>query len=446
MPPACPDRVLLLSMHTSPVDQPGSGDAGGMNVYVWHLARALAQAGWLVDMATLDRDPSHAEGVHPTDLAPGIRLLAVSLPGAATAPKQDLPCFAEPFGRALAHFYDGDDAAPRVMHAHYWLSGVAGTELADALAAPLVLTLHTSAAAKNLRAGADESPEPREREDAERRIISRACRTVVNTPVEGRQLVELYGADPSRIEVIPPGVDPTVFHPAPQNPTSRSIQPVAVPRTGEHTTVRPGSGPDAASPAPAEPPGRPAPFTVLCAGRMQPLKGQQVLVRALGQLRRTHPEPPVRLVLAGTGSPEFLDHLRELAGAEGVAGDVVLCGSLPRPELARLMGSVDAVAVPSSSETFGLVAVEAQACGTPVLATDVDGLRYAVRDGETGRLVPGRDPAVWAEALHRAAADPAAWRAMSQAAAQRARELTWDDVAAQHVRTYLACAGTGATA
>ena len=222
MPPACPDRVLLLSMHTSPVDQPGSGDAGGMNVYVWHLARALAQAGWLVDMATLDRVPSHAEGVHPSDLAPGIRLLAVSLPGAGAAPKQDLPRFAEPFGRALAHFYDGHDAAPRVLHAHYWLSAVAGLELAGHLHAPLVLTLHTSAAAKNLRAGADEAPEPREREDAERRVISRACRTVVNTPAEKRQLVELYGADPARIAVIPPGVDPTVFRPAPRDPRSQS--------------------------------------------------------------------------------------------------------------------------------------------------------------------------------------------------------------------------------
>ncbi|WP_406018114.1 glycosyltransferase [Kocuria rhizophila] len=446
MPPACPDRVLLLSMHTSPVDQPGSGDAGGMNVYVGHLARALAQAGWLVDMATLDRDPSRAEGVHPSDIAPGIRLLAVSLPGAGAAPKQDLPRFAEPFGRALAHFYDGRGAAPRVLHAHYWLSAVAGLELAGHLHAPLVLTLHTSAAAKNLRAGADEAPEPREREDSERRIISRACRTVVNTPAEKQQLVELYGADPARIAVIPPGVDSTVFRPASQDQIPRSLPTTAVPRGGERGAVRPAAGPGPAVRAPAQFPGQPEPFTVLCAGRMQPLKGQQVLVRALGRLRRAHPETPVRLVLAGTGSPEFLDHLRELARAEGVAGDVVLRGSLPRPELARLMGSVDAVAVPSSSETFGLVAVEAQACGTPVLATDVDGLRYAVRDGETGRLVPGRDPAVWAEALHRAAADPTAWRAMSQAAARRARELTWDDVAAQHVRAYLACAGDGPTA
>ena len=446
MPPACPDRVLLLSMHTSPVDQPGSGDAGGMNVYVWHLARALAQAGWRVDMATLDRDPSRTEGVHPTDLALGIRLLAVSLPGAGAAPKQDLPRFAEPFGRALAHFYDGDDAAPRVLHAHYWLSAVAGVELAEHLHAPLMLTLHTSAAAKNLRAGADEAPEPRERQEAERFVVSRACRTVVNTPVEKHQLVELYGADPERVEVIPPGVDPTVFRPVPREPLPRSPRSAAVPRAGDHPAAHPDDAPSAPSGYPGAFPDHQAPFTVLCAGRMQPLKGQQVLVRALGQLRRTHPETPVRLVLAGAGSPEFLNHLRELARTEGVAGDVVLRGSLPRPELARLMGSVDAVAVPSSSETFGLVAVEAQACGTPVLATDVDGLRYAVRDGETGRLVPGRDPAVWAEALHRAAADPSAWRAMSHAATRRARELTWDDVAARHAGAYLACAGAAATA
>ena len=173
---------------------------------------------------------------------------------------------------------------------------------------------------------------------------------------------------------------------------------------------------------------------------MQPLKGQQILVRALGELHRSHPDVPVRLILAGVGSPDFLAHLRELADAGGVASAVDFRGSLPREDLARLMGRVDAVAVASSSETFGLVAVEAQACGTPVLATDVDGLCYAVRDGETGRLVPDREPASWADALYRAARDPGAWRAMSHAARLRARELTWDDVAAQHAAAYLACA------
>ncbi|RLY94446.1 glycosyltransferase [Kocuria tytonicola] len=419
MPSPRPDRVLLLSMHTSPVDQPGSGDAGGMNVYVWHLAHALAQAGWRVDAATLNRRPEHTEGVRAEEIAPGIRLLSVAVPGAAAAPKAELPRFTADFGAALARFYarasqDDDAAAPRVLHAHYWLSAAAGVVVSEALNVPLVLTLHTSAAAKNLRAGPDEPREPAEREHAERDLVSRVCCTVVNTPVEGEQLVALCGADPAKVRVIPPGVDPAVFHPPGDGPQDR----------GQH----------------------PAPFTVLCAGRMQPLKGQQVLVRALGILRREHPEVPVRLVLAGTGSPEFLEHLRELARVEGVAGDVVFRGSLPRPELARLMGAVDAVAVASSSETFGLVAVEAQACGTPVLATDVDGLRYAVRDGRTGVLVPGRDPAVWARELLRAAREPQRWRAMSQAAVRRARELTWDDVAAQHAAAYRACAPARPTA
>ncbi|GAA2512159.1 MAG: glycosyltransferase [Kocuria sp.] len=423
MPHPDPRHVLLLSMHTSPVDQPGSGDAGGLNVYVWHLARALAQAGWRVDMATLDRDPAHGAGVRSATVADGVRLLTVALPGAARTPKSGLPGFAPRFGRALAAHYDRDGASPDVLHAHYWLSGVAALETAAVQAArgrdvPVVLTLHTSAAAKNLRAGPDEVPEPREREDSERDLVARACHTIVNTPAEREQVVELYGARPERVVVIPPGVDTTVFHPG-----------------AAHAAAGPserGSDRDSAA--------RAHPFTVLCAGRVQPLKGQQVLVRALGLLRREHPESPVRLVLAGVGAPEFLDRLHELAAEEGVTDAVQFLGSLPRPELAGLMGAVDAVAVPSSSETFGLVAVEAQACGTPVMATDVDGLRYAVRDGETGWLVPGRDPADWARAMHRAASEPRLWGAMSPAAQARAQELTWDDVAAAHARTYLACA------
>ena len=426
-----------------------------MNVYVWHLAHALAQAGWLVDMATLERDPQVAPGVRTEQIAPGVRLLSVSVPGAAAASKAELPRFTEGFATALAHFYprahgDDDAAAPRVVHAHYWLSAAAGLPLTASLDVPLVLTLHTSAAAKNLRAGPDEPREPAEREDAERELVSRACCTVVNTPLEADQLVELCGTDPERVRVIPPGVDPTVFHPPLEG--TPDLDPPAAGSTPEGPAAEGGTAP-AAEPHPG---GAAAPsedreesaaaFTVLCAGRMQPLKGQQVLVRALGILRREHPEVPVRLVLAGTGSPAFLDHLHELARAEGVAGDVVFLGPLPRPRLARVMGSADAVAVASSSETFGLVAVEAQACGTPVLATDVDGLRYAVRDGRTGVLVPGRDPAVWAQELLRAAREPRRWRAMSHAAVLRARELTWDDVAAQHAAAYRACARTGSTA
>ncbi|WP_320414960.1 glycosyltransferase [Kocuria sp. cx-116] len=419
MPQQTPPRVLLVSMHTSPVDQPGSGDAGGMNVYVLHLARSLSRRGWAVDMATLDRDPSHPAGVSVNQLPDGPRLLAVAVPGAATAPKQRLPAFALAFGRALAAFYH-DDAVPLLVHAHYWLSAVASREIRAQLNIPLMLTLHTSAAVKNLRAGPGENPEPVARERAEQEVVATSCTLVVNTPAEADHMVELYGAPRERIRVIPPGVDPAVFYP--------------VVKTAPH--------PHRA--AQSDRVGAP-PFTVLCAGRMQPLKGPQVLVAALGLLRRTHPESAVHLILAGAGSPEFLAELHRLTQDHGVADAVQFRGSMPAAELAELMRSADAVAMPSSSETFGLVALEAQACGTPVLATNVDGLRYAVQDHRTGWLVPGRTPQLWAEALYRAASNPEHWRAMSRAAAERARELTWDHAAAQHEVAYMRCAGERVT-
>lgn len=399
----------MVSMHTSPVDQPGSGDAGGMNVYVLQLARSLARRGRLVDLATLQRDPG-AEGITVTTLEPGLRLVSVAVPGAAHASKAQLADFGPAFGSALRAFYD--ETAPDLVHAHYWLSGVAARELCAAAGIPLVLTLHTTAAVKNLRAGEGENPEPRHREDAERELIRDACVTVVNTPAEAEQMVELYGADPDRLRVIPPGVDPAVFHPLP-----RSI-----------------------------PPGTDGPFTVLCAGRLQPLKGPQLLVAALGLLREHHPEAEIRLVLAGTGAPDFLDSLHRQVQALGIEDAVEFHGSMPSSELAGLMRRADAVAMPSSSETFGLVALEAQACGTPVLATDVDGLRFAVTDGVTGRLVAGRTPELWARALQRAAAHPEQWRALGRAAAERTRHVTWDAVAHRHAAIYTRCTTQPVTA
>lgn len=419
MPQQTPPRVLLVSMHTSPVDQPGSGDAGGMNVYVLHLARSLSQRGWAVDMATLDRDPSHPAGVSVDSPPDGPRLLTVAVPGAATAPKQRLSEFALAFGGALAAFYN-DAAAPLLVHAHYWLSAVAAREICANLRIPLMLTLHTSAAVKNLRAGPGENPEPVARERAEQDVVATSCTLVVNTPAEADHMVELYGASRNRIRVIPPGVDPEIFYPA-------------VKTTPHPHSTASSDGVDA------------PPFTVLCAGRMQPLKGPQILVAALGLLRKKYPGCTVDLTLAGAGSPEFLAELHRLVEEHDVADAVEFQGSMPSSELAALMRSADAVAMPSSSETFGLVALEAQACGTPVLATDVDGLRYAVEDQRTGWLVPGRTPQLWAEALYRAASSPDRWRAMSRAAAERASELTWDHVAAQHEVAYMRCAGERVT-
>ncbi|MCJ8505709.1 glycosyltransferase [Kocuria flava] len=396
------DPVLMISLHTSPLAQPGTGDAGGMNVYVRHLARELVAAGQPVDLAVLDRSPGAPRGPRTTttEVAPGLRLHEVAVPGGAGAAKEQLPPLVPAFAAALAAALP---EAPRAVHAHYWLSGEAGLRIAEAAGVPLVLGLHTTARAKNLRAAADEPPEPAARADAEERLIARAEATVVNTRAEAEQLVALYGADPRRLAVVAPGVDLAVFRP----------------------------GPAAERPAPPD-----RALRVLFAGRLQPLKGPQVLVEALGALRQDPSAPAVELELAGVGDPAFAAALRERVRSLGLAGAVRFCGALPEAGLAQRMRRADVVAVPSSSETFGLVALEAQACGTPVLATDVDGLRTAVLDGVTGRLVPDRSPEAWAHALADLAARPAALERLGQAAARRARGFSWAATARATAEVY----------
>ena len=400
-------HVLLISLHTCPLEQPGSGDAGGMNVYVRHLAEALVAAGHTVDMATLDRG-AHAPrtaGLRTAVVREGLRLLTVSLPGAAGASKEELPGLTSAFADVLR------EQAPRpdVVHGHYWLSGAAGRELADAWCVPLVLTLHTTARGKNLRARTGEGFEPAARAEAEARLIARAETTVVNTGTEALQMIELYDAEPRRLTVVPPGVDLSAFTP---NPAPGELR-----RRDEQAPGRPGR-----------------PLRVLFAGRLQALKGPHVLVEALALIRAHEPAVPVELEVVGVGTRGFTAALRERVRELGLQ-DVVRFGpALPAPQLAARMRRADVVAVPSSSETFGLVALEAQACGTPVLATDVDGLRTAVLDGVTGRLVPDREPASWARAITLLARDPDVLRHLGAAAALRAEDHSWE-------RTALATAG-----
>lgn len=402
-----PLHVLLISLHTSPLEQPGSGDAGGMNVYVRQLAGALVDAGHTVDMATLDRDPGapRTAGMRASRIRAGLRLLTVSLPGAAGAVKEDLPGLTGAFAEVLR----AEAPRPDVVHAHYWLSGAVGRELADEWRVPLVLTLHTTALGKNLRTRADEGLEPAARAEAEAELIARAEATVVNTRTEALQMVELYDADPARLTVITPGVDLSAFSP-PEPGGSRRHGP------------RPGS------------PGRP--LRVLFAGRLQALKGPHVLVDALARIRADAPGVPVELEIVGVGTRRFTAGLQQQVHELGLADAVGFAPALPAPQLAERMRRADVVAVPSSSETFGLVALEAQACGTPVLATDVDGLRTAVLDGVTGRLVPDRDPASWAHALLGLGRDPETLARMGAAAARRAREHSWERTALATAEVY----------
>lgn len=386
--------MAVLSVHTSPLAQPGIGDAGGMNVYVLQTALHLARRGVEVEIftrATASTDPPTVQ------VAPGVLVRNVVAGPFEGLDKYDLPtqlcAFAAGVLRAeAAHepgYYD-------IVHSHYWLSGQVGCLARDRWAVPLVHTAHTLAAVKNAALAEGDTPEPPLRTVGEQQVVDEADRLIVNTNAEAGQLVSLHSADPSRIDVAHPGVDLDVFRP------------------GDRRAARAALG------LPLDE------RVVAFVGRIQPLKGPDILLRAAAKL------PRVRIVVAGGPSGSGLaapDGLVRLADELGISARVRFLPPQDREELARLFQAADLVAVPSYSESFGLVAVEAQACGTPVVAAAVGGLPVAVRDGISGTLVAGHDVDRWADAIDellRLGAGPRAW-AMSHSAVRHAARFSWEN-------------------
>ncbi|WOP17769.1 glycosyltransferase [Raineyella sp. LH-20] len=400
--PGPPRHVHLLSMHTSPLAQPGVGDAGGMNVYVAHLAAELAAGGipvtlWAARLS--ETDPPRRR------LADRLEVRHVTLPGLADPDKNQLRHHVGAFADAIVA--GAGDGSGQVVHAHYWLSAVAGAAVADRLGVPLVTSLHTSALVKNLHASVGETPEPDFRIAGERYVVGASDALVVNTPTEARQLHELYRAPVESLHVITPGIDPHIHHPAREDPRD------AV---------------DAAAAADAR-------VEILMAARLQPLKGPELLIEAI---RLLAPDRlPVHLTIVGDGDPDYLAHLRRLVARYALDASISIVPAVPGPLLADRMRAADIVAVPSSSETFGLVALEAQACATPVVASRIDGLTDAVRDRRTGVLVADRTPRAWADALRALVLDPARRRALGRAGAVRAAGMTWA-VTAERIATVYA--------
>ncbi|WP_194793122.1 glycosyltransferase [Raineyella fluvialis] len=396
--PGLPRHVHMLSMHTSPMAQPGVGDAGGMNVYVAHLAAMLAAQGIDVTLwaARLhDGEPSRRR------LGERLEIRHVDLPGGPHRDKNGLRHHLGAFAEAVV---EGAGPGPgQVVHAHYWLSAMAGAEVADRLGAPLVTSLHTSALVKNLRASVGERPEPAFRIAGERSVVEASDALVVNTPTEARQMHELYGAPLDRLHVITPGIDPHVHHPPRNDPRD----------------TRPGVD---------------DPIEILMAARLQPLKGPELLIEAM---RLLAPDRlPVHATIIGDGNADYLARLRELVDRYDLGAAIAFEPAVPGAVLAERMRAADIVAVPSSSETFGLVALEAQACGAPVVASRIDGLAEAVRDRRTGVLVADRTPRAWADALRALALDPAHRRALGRAGAVRAAGMTWAVTAERVAEVY----------
>jgi D-inositol-3-phosphate glycosyltransferase len=387
-------RVAMLSVHTSPLEQPGTGDAGGMNVYITELSRALARSGAEVEIFTRRTSSVQPDVVEVGD---GILVRHITAGPFEGLDKNDLP-------GQLCYFSAGvlrTEAARTqgwydVVHSHYWLSGQAGMLAADRWNVPLVHSMHTMALVKN---------------------GSLAPGDVANTAAEAEDLVTHYAADPTRVHVVSPGVDLETFTPLAPTGADGARDAAAAER--------------AALGLPADR------KVVVFAGRVQLLKAPDVLVRALGVMADHGDELPLLVVLGGaSGRPTALRELEALAYQVGVSDDVLFLPAVSRSELARWFRCADLVAVPSRSESFGLVAVEAQACGTPVVAADVGGLRTAVQDGRSGVLVPDHDPHRWAAVLRDLLRDDARLARLSRGALEVAARFSWDTTAEETRKVY----------
>jgi D-inositol-3-phosphate glycosyltransferase len=399
----------MISLHTSPLDQPGTGDAGGMNVYVVELSRRLAELGIEIDVFTRATSSALPPKV---ELMPGVTVRNVLAGPFEGLNKNELPAQLCTFARSVLRaeavrepgYYD-------VIHSHYWLSGQVGLLARDRWAVPLVHTMHTMAKVKNASLAIDDVPEPAARVIGEEQVVESADRLIANTEDEARQLIDLYDAEPAKVEVVNPGVDLEMFSP------------------GEQSVARAAVGiPDDA-------------VVLAFVGRLQPLKAPDLLIRSAARLLEQDPALRSRLVVAVIGGPSGngMDHPEaeaDLARRLGVDDVTRFVKPMGRARLADWYRAATVVCVPSYSESFGLVALEAQACGTPVVAAAVGGLTTAVRDGVTGLLVPSHEVDDFSRALRRITADPALRDKMSRAAVEHARGFGWELTAERTLAAY----------
>lgn len=399
----------MLSAHTSPLEQPGDGDAGGMNVYVLELSRQLAARGIEVEIFTRATSRHQPPVV---DAGPGIIVHHVAAGPFEGLEKNDLPSQLCSFVRdVLRAEAERDPGHFDLVHSHYWLSGQVGTVARERWNVPLVHTMHTMAKVKNSMLAEGDAAEPIGRIYGEQEIVRLADRLIANTAEERRELIELYDADPERVAVVHPGVDLTVF------------------RAGRLVEAREqlGIAADAA--------------VLLFAGRIQPLKAPDVVLRAAAVMLERDPSLRDRLVVAvvGGASGSGLDQpslLSDLTSELGIDDVVQFVPTVSQGGLADWYAAASVVCVPSYNESFGLVAIEAQACGTPVVAARVGGLSTSVSDGVTGILIDGHNPVDYAGAIHGLLTDPDAREAMSQKAVRHAEGFGWDVTAERTLEVY----------
>ncbi|MFE0761085.1 D-inositol-3-phosphate glycosyltransferase [Streptomyces smyrnaeus] len=405
-------RVAMLSVHTSPLHQPGTGDAGGMNVYIVELARQLAAQGTEVEIFTRATTGALAPTV---ELTPGVLVRHIDAGPYEGLSKEDLPAQLCAFTHGVMQVWAGHRPGYYdLVHSHYWLSGHVGWLASQRWGVPLVHAMHTMAKVKNAALAEGDTPEPAARVIGETQIVRAADRLIANTAEEAGELVHHYEASPDRTAVVHPGVNLDRFRPGDGRAAARAH--LGLPQ-------------DALIP--------------LFAGRIQPLKAPDILLRAVALLVDEDPSLRRRMVVPVVGGPSGSglarpEGLHKLAARLGIADLVMFRPPVGQEQLADWYRAASVLVMPSYSESFGLVAAEAQACGTPVVAAAVGGLPVAVRDGASGYLVAGHDPAEYARALRRFAADPSLAERLGAAAARHAQRFGWDAAAQATAEVYAA--------
>jgi D-inositol-3-phosphate glycosyltransferase len=392
-------RIATLMVHTSPLDQPGIGDAGGMNIYVVESAQRMAAMGVSVDIFTRRHDASLPDTV---EVSEGVRVRHINI-GACDLKKEELPSMIPNLSAAFSSILDHEKFD--VLHSHYWISGKVAMPAAKKFGIPLAHTMHTMARVKNMNLAEGETPEPMIRVQGETQVVAAADALIANTDAEAASLVSLYEACPDNVSVVSPGVDLYTF--------------------------TAGNGRRAAR----EEIGLPHDAHILAfVGRIQPHKGPEVLIRAVAEMLSHSPHLRAKLITiimggASGGSLGEVERLKDLVSWLGISDVVRFEDPVSRAQLPQWYRAADLVCVPRYSESFGLVALEAQACGTPVVATAVGGLRTAVADGISGVLVDGHDPRAWSSVLARLLQEPQRRVLLSIGAKEHASHFGWDATA-----------------
>ncbi len=401
-------NIAMLSVHTCPLEALGGKETGGMNVYVRELSRELARRGHRVDIFTRSQNPS-VPHTHMDSLGPGGDVFHIPAGPEAPYNKHRLFTYLPEFVEGVQDFVAAERIRYDIYHSHYWLSGWVARELNKRQPAPIVQMFHTLGRLKNAVARSQADQETERRIEVEGEIIEFADRVVAATPRDRQQMIDLYGASEDKIEIIPPGVDLSLFKPVPVSEAKDFVE-----MPSEH-------------------------HSILFVGRIDPVKGIDVWFRAMALIVERDPKLRNKLCVCLIGgdldeevaTDTELARLQTLKDELGIGNLVTFLGRRNQQCLPYYYSAADVVVMPSLYESFGMVALEAMACGTPVVASDVGGLSFVVRDGETGYLVPEGDPSALADCLGYLIHHPELRAQLGRRGIQVAREYAWPHIADQ---------------